>query len=33
MTRLAKALLVIPYGNADTERLFSHLGLNKLNKE
>ena len=29
MTRLAKALLVIPHGNADTERLFSHLGLNK----
>ena len=29
LTRLAKAILVIPHGNADTERLFSHLGLNK----
>ena len=29
LTRLTKAILVIPHGNADTERLFSHLGLNK----
>ena len=29
LTRLAKAILVIPHGNADTERLFSHIGLNK----
>lgn len=30
LTRLAKAILVIPHGNADTERLFSHVGLNKM---
>lgn len=29
LSRLAKAILVIPHGNADTERLFSHMGLNK----
>ena len=29
LTTLAKAVLVIPHGNADTERLFSRLGLNK----
>ncbi len=29
LTKLAKAILIIPHGNADTERLFSHLGLNK----
>ena len=29
LTRLAKAVLVVPHGNADTERLFSHIGLNK----
>ena len=29
LSRLAKAVLVIPHGNADTERLFSHIGLNK----
>ena len=29
LARLAKAILVIPHGNADTERVFSHLGLNK----
>ena len=29
-TKLAKATLVIPHGNADTERLFSHIGLNKM---
>jgi len=29
LTKLAKAILVVPHGNADTERLFSHLGLNK----
>ena len=28
LTKLAKVIL-IPHGNADTERLFSHLGLNK----
>ena len=28
-TKLAKAILIIPHGNADTERLFSHLDLNK----
>ena len=27
--KLTKAILVIPHGNADTERLFSHIGLNK----
>ena len=29
LAKLAKAILVIPHGNADTERLFSHIGLNK----
>ena len=29
LSALAKAILVIPHGNADTERLFSHVGLNK----
>ena len=29
LTKLAKAVLIIPHGNADTERLFSHVGLNK----
>ena len=29
LTKLAKATLLIPHGNADTERLFSHVGLNK----
>ena len=29
LTRLAKAILVVPHGNADTECLFSHIGLNK----
>ena len=29
LSTLAKAILVIPHGNADTERLFSHVGLNK----
>ena len=29
VTQLAKAILIIPHGNADTERLFSHVGLNK----
>ena len=29
LTTLAKAIIVIPHGNADTERLFSHVGLNK----
>ena len=28
--KLAKATLVIPHGNADTERLFSYIGLNKM---
>ena len=28
---LTKAILVIPHGNADTIRLFSHFGLNKMN--
>ena len=27
LSTLAKAILVIPHGNADTERLFSHVGL------
>ena len=31
LENLAKAILVIPHGNADTERLFSHIGLNKMN--
>ena len=29
LTTLAKAILVIPHGNADTERLFSHVGLDE----
>ena len=29
LSTLAKAILVLPHGNADTERLFSHVGLNK----
>ena len=29
LSKLAKAILVIPYGNVDIERMFSHLGLNK----
>ena len=29
LSTLTKAILVIPHGNADTERLFSHVGLNK----
>ena len=29
LAKLAKAILVIPHGNADTEHLFSHIGLNK----
>ena len=29
LAKLAKAILVIPHGNADTKRLFSHIGLNK----
>ena len=29
LTKLAEAVIVIPHGNADTERLFSHVGLNK----
>ena len=29
LTKLAKATIIIPRGNADTERLFSHVGLNK----
>ena len=29
LAKLAKAILVIPHGNADTERLFSHIDLNK----
>ena len=29
LTRLAKAILVIPHGNADVERSFSKMGLNK----
>ena len=32
LTKLAKAILVTPHGNADTERLFSHVGLNKTKK-
>ena len=30
MAKLAKAILVIPHGNADTECLFSQIGLNKM---
>ena len=29
LEKLAKAILVIPHGNADTKRLFSQIGLNK----
>ena len=29
LAKLAKAILVIPHGNADTKCLFSHIGLNK----
>ena len=29
LTRLAKSVLIIPHGNADVERMFSHMGLNK----
>ena len=29
LSRLVKAVLIIPHGNSDTERLFSHIGLNK----
>ena len=29
LSKLAKAVLTIPHGNADVERMFSHLGLNK----
>ena len=29
LTKLAKAIPVIPNGNANTERLFSHIGINK----
>ena len=29
LTRLTKAVLVIPHGNADVERCFSKVGLNK----
>ena len=29
LTKLAKVVLIIPYGNADVERIFSHMGLNK----
>ena len=30
LAKLAKVTLVIPHGNADTEGLFSHIGLNKM---
>ena len=30
LAKLAKAILVIPHGNANTERLFSHICLNKM---
>ena len=30
LAKLAKTILVIPHGNAYTERLFSHIGLNKI---
>ena len=30
LAKLAKAILVIPHGNANNERLFSHIGLNKM---
>ncbi len=29
LAKLAKAILVVPHGNVDTERLFSYIGLNK----
>ena len=29
LTRLAKAVLIVPHGNADVERSFSKMGLNK----
>ena len=29
LTQLAKAVLIVPHGNADIERMFSHMGLNK----
>jgi len=29
VAKLAKSILVVPHGNADTEHLFSHIGLNK----
>ena len=29
LTKLAKAIIIITHGNADTERLCSHVGLNK----
>ena len=29
LSMLAKAILIIPHGNADIERMFSHVGLNK----
>ena len=29
LTKLAKAVLIIPHGNVDVERIFSHMGLNK----
>ena len=29
LAKLTKAILVIPHGKADTEHLFSHIGLNK----
>ena len=29
-TRLAKSVLIIPHGNADVERMFSHMGLRYL---
>lgn len=29
LSKLAKAVLIVPHGNADIERMFSHLGLNK----
>ena len=29
LAKLAKAILIIHHGNADTERLFSHIDLNK----
>ena len=29
LSKLAKSILIIPHGNADVERLFSHMGLTK----